>query len=149
VGNLYRKFNRWPAEEGLKRVNAQGYQQFRDMLAHVLVWWEEGMGIILAIAEEREYARKKYDFDAFNAEAVAKYKDWGEAEFLAHFEKTRQKAANLKSMNEAAWENKRIKGWVSNILSVMPANTGYLAASCFGPCKTNGNLRGGFRSAGR
>ena len=61
------RFDRWPADEGLKRVNAQGYQQFRDMLAHVLAWWEEGMEIILATAEGREFARKKYDFDAFNA----------------------------------------------------------------------------------
>jgi hypothetical protein len=110
------RFNRWSAEDGLKRVNEQGYEQFRDMLAHVLAWWVEGMGIILAIAEEREYARKKYDFDAFNAEAVAKYKNWDEAEFLAHFENTRQNAAtSLKSMNEAAWENKRVQSWVNGI----------------------------------
>jgi hypothetical protein len=110
------RFNHWPAEEGLKRVNAQGYQQFRDMLAHVLAWWEEAMPIIMAIAEEREYARKKYDFDAFNAEAVAKYKNWDEAEFLAHFEKTRQQAAaDLKSMNEAAWENRRVRSWVNGV----------------------------------
>ena len=110
------RFNRWPAEYGLKRVNEQGYGQFRDMLAHVLEWWEEGMGIILAIAEEREYERKKYDFDVFNAQAVAKYKGWDEARFLAHFEKTRQKAVeDLKSMNEAAWENKRVRNWVNGI----------------------------------
>lgn len=110
------RFNRWPAEEGYKRVNDQGYEQFRDMLAHILAWWEEGMGIILAIAEEREYERKKYDFDVFNAEAVAKYKDWDEAEFLARFEQTRQKAANsLRTMNEAAWENRRVRGWVNGI----------------------------------
>src|SRR3990172_7719352 len=110
------RFNRWPADEGLKRVKAQGYKQFRDMLAHVLAWWEEGMGIILAIAEEREYARKKYDFDAFNADAVTKYKDWDEAEFLSHFEKTRQKtAADLKSMNEAVWENRRVRTWINGI----------------------------------
>lgn len=110
------RFNRWPAEEGLKRVAAQGYLQFRDMLAHVLSWWEEAMPIILAIAEEREYARKKYDFDAFNAEAVAKYKDWNEAEFLVHFEQIRQKAvADLKSMNDAAWENRRVRSWVNGI----------------------------------
>ena len=110
------RFNRWPVEEGLKRVKAQGYQQFRDMLAHVLGWWEEAMPIILAIAEEREYARKKYDFDAFNAEAVAKYKDWGEAEFLAHFEKTRQQAVtDLKLMDEAAWGNRRVRSWVNGI----------------------------------
>ena len=110
------RFERWPADEGLKRVNAQGYEQFRDMLAHVLAWWEEGMDIILAIAEEREYARKKYDFDAFNAEAVAKYKGWNETQFLTHFEKTRQKAvADLRSMNKAAWENRRVQAWVNGI----------------------------------
>ena len=110
------RFNRWPADYGLKRVNDQGYEQFRDMLAHILAWWEEGMGIILAIAEEREYERKKYDFDVFNAEAVAKYKSWNESEFLAHFEKTRQNAAaSLKSMNEAAWGNHRVRGWVNGI----------------------------------
>lgn len=110
------RFNRLPAEERLKRVKAQGYQRLRDMLAHVLAWWEEAMPIILAIAEEREYARKKYDFDAFNAEAVAKYKSWDEAEFLAHFEKMRQKAASdLKSMNEAAWENRRVRSWVNGV----------------------------------
>jgi hypothetical protein len=86
------------------------------MLAHILAWWEEGMGIILAIAEEREYERKKYDFDVFNAEAVKKYKTWDEAEFYAHFEKTRQKAVtDLKSMNEAAWENRRVRNWVNGI----------------------------------
>ena len=115
-GTYVERFNRWPVDEGLKRVNAQGYKQFRDILAHVVAWWEEAMPIILAIADEREYERRKYDFDVFNAEAVAKYKNWNEAEFLAHFEKMRQKAAaDLKSMNEAAWENRRVRSWINGI----------------------------------
>ncbi|MBK8782271.1 MAG: ClbS/DfsB family four-helix bundle protein [Anaerolineales bacterium] len=110
------RFNRLPVDVGVKRVNGQGYPRFRDMLAHILSWWEEAMPIILAIAEEREYERKKYDFDAFNAEAVARYKDWDEAEFLTHFEKMRQKAgADLRSMNEAAWENRRVRSWVNGV----------------------------------
>jgi hypothetical protein len=110
------RFNHWPADDGLKRVNDQGYEQFRDMLAHVLAWWEEGMGIILAIAEERKYERKKYDFDVFNAQAVAKYKKWNEAEFLIHFENTRQKTvADLRFIKEAAWKNRRVRGWVNGI----------------------------------
>jgi hypothetical protein len=110
------RFKRWPVEEGLKRVKAQGYQQFRDMLAHILAWWGEAMPIILAIAEEREYERRKYDFDVFNAGAVARYKDWDETEFLAHFERSRQKAAaDLKSMNEAAWEDRRLRSWVNGV----------------------------------
>jgi hypothetical protein len=115
-GTYVERFNRWSPGDGLRRVNDQGYGRFRDMLAHILAWWEEGMGIILAIAEEREYERKKYDFDVFNAEAVAKYKNWDEAEFLAHFEQTRLKStADLPSMNEAAWENKRVRGWLHGI----------------------------------
>ncbi len=74
------------------------------------------MTIIRAIAEEREFERKKYDFDAFNAEAVAKYKSWDEAEFLAHFEKTRQKTeADIQPMNEAVFENRRVKVWADGI----------------------------------
>src|SRR5688500_4716519 len=110
------RFNRLPWDEGAKRVKKQGYEQFRDMLAHILAWWEEAMPIILAIAEEREYERKKYDFDVFNAAAVAKYRDWDEKELLAHFEKTRQKtAADLRSMNDAAWENRRVRAWVNGV----------------------------------
>ncbi len=116
-GTYVERFYHLPKNEQEKRVKAQGYERFRDMLAHFLVWWEEGMGIILAIAEERSFERKKYDFDAFNAEAVAKYMDWDEAEFMAHFEKTRQKmGADLRSMNEAVFENRRVKAWLHGII---------------------------------
>jgi hypothetical protein len=115
-GTYISRFERWPAEYGQKRVNAQGYAQFRDMLAHILAWWEEAMPIIIAIAEGREYERKKYDFDQFNAQAVAKYKTWPEDKFLAHFEETRQKTvADLKSMDQDAFENKRIQAWVNGV----------------------------------
>ena len=72
-GTYIERFNRLPKEEQDKRVKEQGYEQFRDMLAHIMAWWDEGMSIILAVAEDRPFERKKYDFDAFNAEAVAKY----------------------------------------------------------------------------
>lgn len=110
------RFQRLPELDGVQRVRNQGYDRFRDMLAHVLAWWEDVMPVILAIAENREFEKKKYDFDAFNAEAVAKYKDWDETEFLAHFENTRQKAAaDLRSMNEAAFDDRRIQGRINGI----------------------------------
>lgn len=116
-GTYVDRFNRLPRDEQEKRVREMGYESFRDMLAHILAWWEEGMGIIRAIAEERQFERRKYDFDAFNAEAVAKYKPWNEAEFLTHFEETRQKMeADLRSMNEAVFENRRVKSWINGIV---------------------------------
>jgi len=115
-GTYIDRFYRLPKELQTKRVKEMGYEQFRDMLAHILAWWEEGMEIILAVAEDRPFERKKYDFDAFNAEAVAKYKSWDETEFKSHFEKTRQKAVtDLRSMKEAAFEIRRIKSWIDGI----------------------------------
>jgi len=116
-GTYVERFQRLPKEKQEKRVREQGYERFRDMLAHILAWWDEGMDIILAVAEDRPFERKKYDFDAFNAEAVAKYKDWDETAFLNQFEKTRQKmGADLRSMKEAAFENRRVKTWLHGVI---------------------------------
>ena len=116
-GTYVERFLHLPREEREKRVEAQGYERFRDVLAHILAWWEEGMGVIRAISEERPFERKKHDFETFNAEAVAKYRDWDEAEFMAHFEKTRQKMeADLRSMKEAVFENRRVKAWLQAVV---------------------------------
>lgn len=116
-GTYVERFNCLSNEEQKKRVKEMGYQSFRDLLAHILAWWEEGMGIILAIAEERPFERKKYDFDAFNAEAVAKYAPWDEAEFMTHFEKTRQKMrTDLEALDEAVFQNRRVRAWLHGII---------------------------------
>ena len=115
-GTYVERFNRLPKAEQEARLKTVGFESFRDMLAHILAWWEEGMPIIRAITAEREFERKKDDFDAFNAEAVAKYKSWDEAEFLAHVEKTRRETeADIQRMNEAVFENRRVKVWVDGI----------------------------------
>ncbi|HJR80063.1 MAG TPA: ClbS/DfsB family four-helix bundle protein [Anaerolineales bacterium] len=116
-GTYVKRFHRLPPEEQKKRLKETGYESLRDLLAHILAWWEEGIAIILAIAEERPFERKKYDFDVFNVEAVAKYGSWEEAEFMAHFEHTRQKmSADLESVNEAAFENRRVKAWLHAVI---------------------------------
>jgi hypothetical protein len=117
-GMYAERFHRLPEEDQSKRVKKMGYDSLRDLLAHILAWWDEGMSIILAIAEERPFERKKYDFDVFNAEAVAKYRPLEEAEFMAHFEATRQKmGADLKSMNEAVFENRRVQAWLRAVVT--------------------------------
>jgi hypothetical protein len=116
-GTYVERFNRLPDEEKMRRVKGMGYEFLRDLLAHILAWWEEGIGIILAIAADRLFERKKYDFDVFNAEAVAKYKPWQEDEFMEHFEKTRRHmAADLASLPEAVFENRRVKAWLHGVI---------------------------------
>lgn len=116
-GTYVERFQRLPQEAQDRRVKKMGYESFRDMLAHILAWWDEGMDIIRAVAESREFERKKYDFDAFNAEAVARYKPMDEAEFMALFASTRQKmAAELMSMEETVFENRRVHNWLNGII---------------------------------
>ena len=116
-GTYVERFRRLPQTEQEKRIHKTGYESFRDLLAHILAWWEEGMSIIHAIAEEREFERRKYDFDVFNAEAVAKYRAWEEAKFMTHFENTRrQMITDLQSMNGAVLENRRVKAWLRGIV---------------------------------
>jgi len=116
-GTYVERFQHLPKDEQEKRMQTTGYERFRDMLAHILAWWDEAMDIVNAIAEDRPFERKKYDFDQFNADAVEKYKDWDEAEFMSQFEKTRQKmGADLKSMNEAVFENRRVRVWLYAVI---------------------------------
>jgi len=116
-GTYVKRFDNLTKVERNQRVREMGYQTFRDVLAHILAWWEEGMDVVLAVAEDRPFERKKYDFDVFNAQAVEKYQAWNEDEFMAHFEGTRQKmGADLKSMKEAAFENRRVRSWIRGII---------------------------------
>lgn len=116
-GTYVERFQRLSQYEQKIRLEKNGYESLRDLLAHVLAWWDEGIGIILAIAEDRPFERKKYDFDAFNAEAVAKYKPWDEDEFIAYFEETRQKmSADLTSLDEAVFENRRVNAWLRAVI---------------------------------
>ena len=116
-GTYVERFKRLPQDEQAKRIQQMGFERFRDMLAHILEWWDEGMSIIRAVAEDRPFERKKYDFDTFNADAVVKYKDWDETAFLSRFEETRQKMeADLKSVDETMYDNRRIQSWIQGIL---------------------------------
>ena len=111
------RFHRLPLEEQNKRLRQTGYESLRDLLAHILAWWDEGMSIILAIAEERPFERKRYDFDVFNAEAVATYKLWDENEFMTRFEGTRQKMGfDLTSLDDAVFENRRVNAWLRAVI---------------------------------
>lgn len=116
-GTYVERFQRLTEGEQKRRLRETGYGSLRDLLAHILAWWDEGMGVILSIAEERPFERKRYDFDVFNAEAVVKYGSWKEADFMAHFERTRQKvSADLESLHESVFENRRVQAWLRAVI---------------------------------
>ena len=39
-GTYVQRFKRLPAEEQSKRVKEMGFESLRDLLAHILAWWD-------------------------------------------------------------------------------------------------------------
>lgn len=116
-GTYIERFRNLPETKQQRRLGESGYESLRDLLAHILAWWDEGMGIILAVAQDRPFERKKYDFDVFNAEAVAKYSSWEAAELIAHFEKSLRKiGTDLQSLDETVFDNRRVKAWLRAVI---------------------------------
>jgi hypothetical protein len=90
-GEYVSRFGQLSPDEGAAFLKFQGYVSLKDLLAHISVWWEEAESIIHATIARRERQRRNYDFGAFNAEAVARFKSMPEAELLDWFESMREK----------------------------------------------------------
>ncbi len=95
-------------------LKKQGVETFRELLGHVIGWWEEGEQIITGILKDPNFKSQDRDTDAFNAELIAKYKELSDAEVQKQFEEKRQAMIKLvNDLPEAAFTNRDIEGWLA------------------------------------
>jgi hypothetical protein len=87
------RFNALSAEKQAAFLKKQGFARFRDLAAHIIAWWEQGIAMIEATANG--VPCKDEDVDAFNAEAVARFGKLEESQVFADYEKTRLTLAGL------------------------------------------------------
>jgi hypothetical protein len=92
-GGCVECFNALAPEQQTAFLKKQGFGLFRDVIAHVLAWWEEGIRIIESSSDADPCAVA--DVDIFNAAAVARFAVLPESEVLAEFERTRLTLVNL------------------------------------------------------
>ena len=95
-GDYVRGFNERTAEQRTAFLQKQGYARFRDLAAHIIAWWEHGIGVIEASASSA--AAEVQDVDAFNARAVERFGKLEEAQVWTQYENTRLTLANLMDM---------------------------------------------------
>lgn len=115
-GKYPEKFNRLTPEEQAAFLKEQGYASLNGLLAHVGVWWEEAEGIIADTVEKRERRTRKYDFDEFNADALAKFKDTPAADLLAWYEAERRKMVAVTwSLTEEQMKIRRVRSWLNGV----------------------------------
>jgi hypothetical protein len=110
------KFLSLPPDEQTAFLKQQGYVSLHDLLAHVVVWWEEGEAIIRDTIEKRERPRRKYDFDEFNAASLARFKDTPDSEFFSVYETRRkQMVALVSSLTDEQMKIRRVYGWLDAV----------------------------------
>ncbi len=68
----------------------QGYTRLADVLAHVVAWWEEGQRIVAALVDDPDFNPPGYEVDAFNAQAVERFRALDEPAVIRSFEAARQ-----------------------------------------------------------
>lgn len=81
------RFRALPAEKQAAFLKKQGYTRFRDLAAHIIAWWEQGISMIESSSSG--VPCEDEDVDAFNAKAVARFNRLEESEVFAEYEKTR------------------------------------------------------------
>lgn len=118
------EWKEYPA--GIERLSAvqkaaflekQGYPSAHTLLSHITGWWEEAFAIVDDTLAGRERPRHEYDFDVFNAESIAHFKLWSEADLLSHYEGMRQKLVVLvSSLTDEQLQIKRVSNWLYGVV---------------------------------
>jgi hypothetical protein len=107
------RFESLSAEAQAQFLKEQGFASLHDLLAHVVGWWDEAYEIAAAAVEAKDRPPRKYDFDVFNAESLARYKDLTDAQMLARFEEMRRKLIDFVIAHPTAIdEHRRVRNWL-------------------------------------
>ena len=106
-------FSSLPIERQQKFLEKQGFARFRDVVAHIVAWFEEAQAGIAGFVGDPAYKHPSRDIDAFNAEVVKKYGDWKEEDVYAAFESARLKLVELVNrLPDEAIRQQRVQDWL-------------------------------------
>lgn len=103
------RFQALPPQAQAAFLEQQGFARFRDLLAHVIAWWEEGHRVIYGIIDDPGFTWSETAVDAFNVAAIQRFDKLPEDELLDYFERMRRVMLNLVSdLPEDALKNTEI-----------------------------------------
>jgi len=112
-GEYVKQFNALSHDEREEFLQKEGFENFHDLLAHIIGWWEEGLWIITGILDDPSFTWQERDVDAFNQELIEKFRPWGDRDLLLHYENVREALLNLVAdLPEDALKNDDIRDWL-------------------------------------
>ncbi len=107
------RFQRLTEEQQKDFLKKQGFPRFRDLVAHIVAWWEEGIRLIDGAAKDPAYRMGDMDIDAFNAEVVKLFSQLEEPELWKRYEATRAALIELViNLPDQTYEHKEVQAWI-------------------------------------
>jgi DinB family protein len=107
------QFRALGAEEQKAFLEKHGFARFRDLLAHIIAWWDRVLLVVNEVAKDPDYQPPSVDVDAYNAEAVEVFGRLDEAAVSKRFESTRDALIKLLiNLSEDTYNHKRVQAWL-------------------------------------
>ena len=102
-----------PEEEQTTFLDKQGFPRFRDVVAHIIAWWQDGLDAIDGLSKDPDYHYVEKDTDAYNAQAMDSFGKLEEADVWQKFENTRQSLIEV-SMNlpDEIFLHRNVQEWL-------------------------------------
>ena len=102
-----------PEERKQKFLAKQGFTRFRDVVAHIIAWFDESYTAANGYAIDPNYQHPNLDVDAYNAEVVARFGALKEEDVWAAFETSRQRLVGLvNNLSDEALRNPDVQSWI-------------------------------------
>jgi hypothetical protein len=95
-GGYLGRFHSLSTKEQAGLLEKQGFKRFRDLAAHIIAWWEQGIHVVEGSSTDDPIDVE--DVDAFNAEAVERFGKLEEPQVFSTYDSMRLTLANLVDM---------------------------------------------------
>ncbi len=107
------RFHGLSEEEQKAFLEKQGFPRFRDLAAHIVAWWEEGIRLIEGVAKDPAHRMPDMDTDAFNALVVEMFGLLAEVDVWKRYETTRAALIELAiNLPDDTYEHKEVQAWL-------------------------------------
>jgi uncharacterized damage-inducible protein DinB len=96
-------------------LEKQGYTRFRDLIAHVIGWWEDILQVVDAVAKDPAYHAPAHDVDAYNASLVEMYGALDEPELWKKYETIRLALVELViNLPDEVYNQLEVQDWLKS-----------------------------------
>jgi hypothetical protein len=94
-------------------LEKQGFPRFRDLAAHIVAWWEEGIRLIEGVAKNPTHRMPEMDTDAFNALVVEMFSLLAEVDVWKRYEAARAALIELAiNLPDDTYQHKEVQAWL-------------------------------------